>query len=494
MDNEQDSARPAGVSRGQNQLHIVPEDWRAAGEALEPLLDRLDAGKAVPQLFVVTNDAEAAAGIAARIVRAADARGLRALAATEPRRASRVQRAAPAHIVVGPPAVLVELVQGTVLKLEDVRAVALAWVDDLSGVATRALESILGELPKDAARIVLATAATPEVEQLVERYARRARKIEPAAGGDTRAPVSLSYLVTPESARRAALRRVLDALDPESAFVVTRTEESRDEVESLLRSLGYGAGSSVRVGDTADAGAQLVVLYDFPANEDEVRRIPRARVVALVGPRQVAALRRFAGGAVTPFALSDAAARARSREDALRDELRAVLDAGRYARELLAIEPLLSEYDGAEIAAAALRLLDADRAKPPTPVPAASPPPMTRLYINVGAMDGVRPVDLIGAITNEAGISRAELGRVDVRDRHATVEVAAAVANAVVSKVTGVSIKGRRALVKVDEGGGRERSDRAERPGRSDRPRPRRDDARPGGPPRGRGGGAPRKR
>ena len=55
---------------------------------------------------------------------------------------------------------------------------------------------------------------------------------------------------------------------------------------------------------------------------------------------------------------------------------------------------------------------------------------MTRLYVNVGSMDNVRPGDLVGAITNEAGVSKAELGRVDVRERHSTVEVATSIANA----------------------------------------------------------------
>jgi ATP-dependent RNA helicase DeaD len=82
-------------------------------------------------------------------------------------------------------------------------------------------------------------------------------------------------------------------------------------------------------------------------------------------------------------------------------------------------------------------------------------------------MDNVRPGDLVGAITHEAGISKSELGRVDVRERHSTVEVAASVAEAVVTKLTGVSIKGRRALVKVDDaparGGGPRRRERPER-------------------------------
>src|SRR5205814_894775 len=66
-------------------------------------------------------------------------------------------------------------------------------------------------------------------------------------------------------------------------------------------------------------------------------------------------------GAVTPFTLSEAGLRARSREEIVRGELRDTLASGAFARELLTLEPLLESYDGIEIAAATLRLLEQAR-------------------------------------------------------------------------------------------------------------------------------------
>jgi ATP-dependent RNA helicase DeaD len=429
------------------------------------LLERLESSESAPQLLVVTNDSEAAAGLASRLASVAD-RKLRILAATEARRASRVQRSAPAHIVTGAPEALAEMVRSTTLKLDGVRIVVLAWVDNLDAAATQALETLMVELPKESMRVVLASDVVPAVEQLVERYARRARRLQSSA--ESAPPVTLSYVVTNDAAKLATLRALLDALDPESAIVVARAADSRATVESSLRALGYGGDTSaVRVAESPIGDAALVVLYDVPTSEDEIRSLVRAsgsaRVIAVVAARQISALRRLAGGAVTPFPLPAAAERARTREARMRDELREVLQADQYARELQALEPLLAQYDGAEVAAAALRLLDAERSKPRVAAePARGGAAMTRLYVNVGEMDKVRPGDLVGAITNEAGISRGELGRVEVRERHSTVEVATGVADAVVSKLTGVSIKGRRALVKVDDE--RERRDRPSRP------------------------------
>ncbi len=485
MDNQAESGGASGVSRGQNQLHVLPEDWRAAAAAIEPLLDRLDANENSTQLLILTADADAAAGIAHRIGDAAATRSLRVLAATEGRRALRVQKRAMAHVLIGAPTVIVELVQAATVKMDTVRLAVLAWTDNLTGASTRALETLMAEVPKDAPRFVLASDVTPDVEQLVERYARRARRVQ-SAGDTSAAPVSLSYMAVGDVARPMALRRILDTLDPESAYVVTTTAASRAEVEAQLRSLGYGGdASAVRTGDVPDEAAQLVIIYDMPHSEEELRRAVTSRVgarmVALVAPRQLTALRRMAGGTLTPLAIPDAAVRARSVEERLRDSVREVLDAGQFSRELLTLEPLLSDYDGAEVAAAVLRLLETERAKPRVAAD-AGPGATTKLFISVGEMDGVRPGDLVGAITNEAGISKAELGRVEIRERHSTVEVATPVANQVVSKLNGVTIKGRRAMVKVDEerprrdGPGRDRGDRDSRGPSRDRDRgPRRD-------------------
>ena len=465
------------VTRSQNQLHLIAEDWHAAAGVLGPALDRVDAGTDATQVIVVTGDVDAAAGIASRLAVREGAEAVRIVGATDARRALRTQRAHPAQVLVATPEVLVALLREAVLKLDDLRAIVLAWVEQLDHGGTQALETLMGEAPKDAPRIVLASAPSPEVDALVERYARRARRMQ-AAGTEAAGPVSLSYVAVGEVARPMALRRILDTLDPESAFVVTRTAESRADVAAQLRSLGYGGErSAVRSGDAPDAPTQLLVLYDFPASGDQLRAVATGgfgRIVALVAPRQLATLRRWAGGSVAPLTLPDAAVRARSREDRIRDEIRETLDAGGFSRELLALEPLLAEHDGIEVAAALLRLLELERTRPRTAAAAATPE-MTRVFLSIGEMDGVRPGDLVGAITNEAGISKAELGRVEIRERHSTVEVATAVANTVVSKITGVTVRGRRVMAKIDEG--RERRDsgggaRRERGGSPRRDRP----------------------
>ena len=147
MDNEQETAG-GGVSRGQNQLHVIPEDWHVAGNAIAPFTERVDPAADATQLVVVTPDAEAAAGIAERISSQATSRGVRVLAATSARRAVRVQRQRAAHVVLGDPTTLVALVESATLKLEGLKAAVLAWVDDAASKDARALEALMAEVPR----------------------------------------------------------------------------------------------------------------------------------------------------------------------------------------------------------------------------------------------------------------------------------------------------------------------------------------------------------
>jgi len=48
------------------------------------------------------------------------------------------------------------------------------------------------------------------------------------------------------------------------------------------------------------------------------------------------------------------------------------------------------------------------------------------------------------------GLAKTELGRIDVRETFSVVDVAAAVADRVVKELTGVTIRGRRAMARLD--------------------------------------------
>jgi ATP-dependent RNA helicase DeaD len=448
----------------------MAHDWAAIAQFLSPLVQRVDESATDLQLVIIASNDELSAVIAAAAVKLFESRPVGIVAATSARRAARLLRLRPAQVVAGTPEVLVELVRGAAIKLESVKHLAIAWIDDLvtrGGVPT--LETLMTDVPKDATRAVVTSELSPAVEALLERYARRARRVvSPAAEGDR--PVNVEYVSVSSATRLRTLRRVLDELDPASAMVFARDSESELQARDLIRALGYGAPDApVFVGLAAPPETELVVLLDLPASREELREAASAakRAVALVQPQQVTSLRALAaGGTLKPLTLPEAGVRSRDRDARMRAELRAVLERGDFGRELLALEPLLDEFDGIEIAAAAAQLLESERAaRAEAPAAAAARAPsspareslgMVRLFVNVGSRDNVRPADLIGAITNEAGVTNADVGKIELRESHAVVEVAASVADQVIERVTGTPIRGRRAVVRRDEGKKRE--------------------------------------
>ena len=76
-----------------------------------------------------------------------------------------------------------------------------------------------------------------------------------------------------------------------------------------------------------------------------------------------------------------------------------------------------------------------------------------RLYIGVGRAAGVRPKDLVGAITGESGVRSSEIGSIQIAERFSLVEVSAAVADQVMAALRGAKIKGKKTTVRFDRPG-----------------------------------------
>ncbi len=513
---ERDGREDAGVSRGQNTVYVMPHDWATIAQFLAPLVERLSDVDHTDEveLLVLASDVEAAAAIAAEAAKLTASRSVAILAATTPGRASRLARLRPPRLLVGPPNVVAEMLRNVAVRLRDVKQVCIAWADELAASGqTAALEAIMTEVPKEAARTIVAGELSPAVTELLERYARRARRVE--SHSSIADPSTIEYVTAVATGRLDALRRLLDDVDPHTALVFAREHDHEVEIRALLHSLGYpaGDGATLHVGLAAAPGTDVAILFDLPASREELREAIAGaqRTIALVQPRQITSLRALAaGGSVKPLTLPESGHRARDQEAGLRRQVEEVLREGQFGRELIALEPLLAEFDGIEIAAAALRLLEGERrARAARPVERAeraehgerververAAQPMVRLFVSVGERDGARAADLVGAIAKSAGISSAEIGRVDVRESHSIVEVATSVADTVMERVTGVPIRGRRAVVRRDEERPRRPSDRTARDfsrggdargPRSDR-RPRPDER---GGREGRGGGA----
>jgi ATP-dependent RNA helicase DeaD len=337
---------------------------------LTPVVERIDPMQAAVQLLVITPDVESTVALVAGAFAHFGVQGIDFMPATSVQRAARLLRTDPARAVAGPPGVLRGLLSASALRLDGVRGTVFAWVDETiqeGGAALADLEAVLAETPKDAIRVLVTRETTGAVDQFIKSHLQHARGA--AAGttpGSSPLEVPTAYVTTTLAARPSALRRILDQLDPPSATVLVRTPESEAEAKLALRQLGYRRDDDVVRVNRGEVPANIhtVIVYDPPVGSDLLGLVSRSnptQIVSLVEAADAKTLKRLTGNRAYPLPPARQQSQGRLSDEQLRKELRALLDAGLGAREVGAIEPLLAEYDAAEIAGALVRLIERER-------------------------------------------------------------------------------------------------------------------------------------
>ena len=82
------------------------------------------------------------------------------------------------------------------------------------------------------------------------------------------------------------------------------------------------------------------------------------------------------------------------------------------------------------------------------PVPADGP--TIRLYIGAGRQAGIRPGDLVGAITGEAGIQSRLLGAIEIGDRSSYIEVPEMLADDIIAALKATTVRGKKVSARRD--------------------------------------------
>ncbi|HET6965070.1 MAG TPA: DEAD/DEAH box helicase [Acidimicrobiales bacterium] len=271
-------------------------------------------------------------------------------------------------------------------------------------------------------------------------------------------------------------------------------QEQRDRVMGRLRG---GTADLLIATDVAARGLDVeqlthVVNYDVPASvESYVHRMGRVGragregvAITLAEPREHRMLKAVERATKRKIAVEKvptvADLRAR-RLELTRAALRESLLGDDLERFRVVVESLTEEFDPIEIAMAAVKVaheagsgddrdeeeiteVDLDgppwrdgrrRADPgekgrlgPGSGGRRGTPGGTRLYFGVGRDAGVRPQDLVGAITGESSLSGRDIGAIEISGRFSLVEVPEGAADEVIHSLRGAKIRGRRVTVR----------------------------------------------
>ena len=435
------------VTRGHNLVVVLPPAPVYATPALAGLVSRLGEGR---RGLLFTSAAQLAewGGVAHRL---AAGTGLRVQVAHGTARAMRRVRADGVDLLIATPETALALHRRSALGLDGVAAVLLAWPERWED--EESLTPLMQDLAKDAQRIVV-TAASTRTAELVERYARRALTLD---GPDAPAAPVGPVRVVPVSweRRAAALADLLELLDPASVTVWTA---DRSRHEEIGRYVPEDPAVHVVTGDAPRAS--VVIAFDPPTSA-RLRQLLEAGEVVLLAPPDMAAYVERIAEPRRPLRLPGLFDAVTSEAGARRAAVVRAIETGVPDRALLTLAPLFERHDPAAVAAALYELwTTAAGAAGPAAVPDI--PATARVYVGVGKKDGATVNDLVAVLTKDVRYERQKIGRVELRDAFALVEIPAQDAERVASALNGLSIRRKRVSARVDRG--------AARPARPTRP------------------------
>ena len=441
------------MEHGQPIVYVCPP----AGWALAPLFEALpDIGEQHLGTLVLAPEAGDVLDAANALYLSSSPTSRRIHPLTGLARTEKLLRAGAIDTLVATPADALYVVRRATLKADQLQRLAVLWPKAMATVGCLDdAETILGDAAN--AQRIIVTIDESAVADFVERHARRA----PTAVL-SRIPEDgvhdVQFAVVEPHARVTAARAALDTLGATTALVW-------DPVDGTKWTKLAGPDLAL-ISETDATHADMIIASDLPSVEALAAFSEFAdRVLVFVRAPQIAYLARISS-ALRPLRLPGHTDRVRSEAERLRNEVRRQLEHGDLSTALLAIEPLLEEYDPALIAAAALsgRLETVpaygDAAAPPTDTAT-----WTKLFVTAGHRDRIGVREIVGAILGTEGIERTDVGRIDVKESFSLVEIRPELADRAIRCLTGEKIGGRRVTVRLDrhESSAKNRSDRADR-------------------------------
>jgi len=334
-----------------------------------------------------------------------------------------------AHIVVGTPGRLKDHLRkktldlgrvGTLVLDEADRMLEMGFVDDI--------ETIIGQTPASRQTLLFSATYPDDILALSARFQNAPRQVSVETLHSSQ-HIDQQFFICQKSGKLDALVKLLEHFRPESAVVFCNTKQFVRDVCAHLGQQGIAALAlhgdleqrdrdqvlvqfkqrSARVLVATDVAARgldidelsAVINYELPRNADVyVHRIGRTGRAGKEG----LALSLFA------------------------DSERYKLDA-------------IGDYLGRELEFEAIEALPASQDMLP-------PPTFVTLCIAGGRKQKVRPGDILGALTGEAGIDGKRVGKIDVMDYAAYVAIEREVADRALGRLINGKIKGRKFKVR----------------------------------------------
>jgi ATP-independent RNA helicase DbpA len=329
------------------------------------------------------------------------------------------------HVVVGTPGRIQELARKKALHLGGVRTLVLDEADRMLDMGfEEAIRDIVGRIPKDRQGLLFSATFPDPIRTLADAMLRDALHLS-IDGGAEPASIEQRFFEVEPSRKAPMLAALLLKYRPESCVVFCNMRRDTEEVVGSLEHYGFSA---------------LALHGDMEQRDrDEV-------------------LVRFGNRSCTVLVASDVAARGLDVADlgaVVNYELPTDADTylhrigrtGRAGRDGLALSlctprempraKAIEERQGKSLRWETVQPLLGKAANVPQPA-------MATLRIDAGRTDKLRPGDIVGALTGDAGMGKDAIGKIDVYATRSYVAIAREQAGHALERLRAGKIKGRK--------------------------------------------------
>ena len=335
-----------------------------------------------------------------------------------------------AHIIVGTPGRIQEHLRKGTLKLDGLNTLVLDEADRMLDMGFNdAITDIIGQTPSKRQTLLFSATYPAGIKQLSAAFMRNPQQVKAEALHADSQIEQRFYEIDPDQ-RMQAVTKLLAHFRPQSCVAFCFTKQQCQEVVDHLTAKGFSAQSL----------------------HGDLEQRDRDQVLAM-----------FANRSCSVLVATDVAARGLDIDalDAVinvelaRDSeihIHRVGRTGRAGEKGLALS-LVAPAEGHRAQAIETRQqapLHWDQIDNLKPLPGGPlQPPMVTLCIAAGRKDKVRPGDILGALTGDAGIAGDKVGKIAIFDYQAYVAVDRNVVNQALNRLNSGKIKGKSIRVRM---------------------------------------------
>ena len=330
----------------------------------------------------------------------------------------------PAHIIVGTPGRIQEHLRKGTLKLDQLKVLVLDEADRMLDMGfSEDIEDVVSYAPQDRQTLLFSATYPQGIERISNKFQRQPLNVE-IEGEDDIADIKQLFIETDRHQRLALLSAVLYQQQPASCVVFCNTKRDCQEVFEAL--VGKGISALALNGDLeqrdrdrvlvrfANGSCRVLVATDVAARGLDIKQLSLVINYELSFDPEVHVHRvgRTGRAGTSGLAVSLVTPQEMVRVHALED----------YTRQAVVWQP------AAQVLSATPVALDAE---------------MATLCIDGGRKAKIRPGDILGALTGDAGLTAAEVGKIDMFPIHAYVAIRQKSAKKALQRLQEGKIKGK---------------------------------------------------